>query len=153
MAWWHTWVGLVCGWLLFVIFFTGTSAVFREAGQHWLQPELHRPAKAARLDTQGRVEAAERFLRIRGEDGPMWWMIRLPQRDETHFEAAWRQQGGWRSSMLDAASGEPLDMQPRASQAMFLLFWLHFRLNTRETRACGWWARRAWRCWCSSSPG
>jgi uncharacterized iron-regulated membrane protein len=36
MAWWHTWVGLICGWLLFAIFFTGTTAVFLGAGQHWL---------------------------------------------------------------------------------------------------------------------
>jgi uncharacterized iron-regulated membrane protein len=25
LTWWHAWVGLVCGWLLFVIFFTGTG--------------------------------------------------------------------------------------------------------------------------------
>jgi uncharacterized iron-regulated membrane protein len=128
LTWWHAWVGLVCGWLLFVIFFTGASAVFREAGQHWLAPELHRPAVEARLDTQGMVEAAERFLRAQGKDGPMWWMIRLPKRGETHFEAAWRQDR-WQSRMLDAATGEVLATQPRESRAMHLLYWLHFRLH------------------------
>jgi uncharacterized iron-regulated membrane protein len=55
MAWWHTWVGLICGWVLFVIFFTCTTAVFLGAGRHWLQPELHRPAVAAGLDARGMV--------------------------------------------------------------------------------------------------
>jgi uncharacterized iron-regulated membrane protein len=107
MAWWHAWMGLICGWLLFVIFFTGTTAVFRGAGQHWLQPELHRPVTVG-LDERGMVKAAERFLRARGEDTPMWWMLSLPERGATHFEAAWRRHGGWQSRMLDAASGEVL---------------------------------------------
>jgi uncharacterized iron-regulated membrane protein len=114
---------------MFVIFFTGMTTVFLSTGQHWPQPELHRPVTEARLDTQGRVEAAERFLRAQGDDTPRGWMIRLPERGETHFEAAWRQRGGWQSRMLDAATGEPLVAQPRASRAMFLLYWLHFRLH------------------------
>ncbi|MDR2261073.1 MAG: PepSY domain-containing protein, partial [Azoarcus sp.] len=111
MAWWHTWVGLVCGWGLFVIFFTGTAAVFLDAGQHWLRPELHRPA-AAGLDARRMVEAAERKLREQGEGGPMWWLIGLPERGSAHFEASWRRQGGWQDAMLDAATGEALAEQP-----------------------------------------
>jgi uncharacterized iron-regulated membrane protein len=129
MAWWHTWVGLICGWGLFVIFFTGTTAVFLGAGRHWLQPELHRPATGARLDARGMVEAAERTLRAQGEGGPMWWLIRLPERGAGHFEASWRREGGWQDVMLDAATGKPLTEQPRESRAMRLLYWLHFRLH------------------------
>jgi uncharacterized iron-regulated membrane protein len=130
MAWWHTWVGLICGWLLFAIFFTGTTAVFRNAGQHWLQPELHRPVTtASRMNEQGMVEAADRVLRAQGEGPPMWWMIRLPEHGAAHFEASWRGEGGWQGSTLDAATGEPLAAQPRESRAMLLLYWLHFRLH------------------------
>ncbi|MDR1936765.1 MAG: PepSY domain-containing protein [Candidatus Accumulibacter sp.] len=132
MAWWHTWVGLVCGWLIFAIFFTGATAVFRGAGQHWLTPELHLPAAETRLDARGMVEAAERLLRAQGEDAPMWWMIRLPERGEAYFEAAWRRSGGWQSRMLDAATGEALDTPPRESRAMNMLYWLHFRLNAGD---------------------
>jgi uncharacterized iron-regulated membrane protein len=31
--------------------------------------------------------------------------------------------------MLDAATGEVLATQPRESRAMYLLYWLHFRLH------------------------
>jgi uncharacterized iron-regulated membrane protein len=129
MAWWHTWVGLICGWLLFAIFFTGTTAVFRDAGQHWLQPELHLPATAEkRLDEQGMIEAADRILRARGEGSEMW-SVSLPAHGAAHFEAGWYGKDGWQGIPLDAATGEPLATRPRESYAMLLLFWIHFRLH------------------------
>jgi uncharacterized iron-regulated membrane protein len=128
MAWWHTWVGLVCGWLLFAIFFTGTTAVFLGVGRHWLQPELHLPAAEARMDVQGRVEAAERLLRTQEEDVSRW-VIRLPKQDAAYFEVAWRRQDEQWSRMLNAATGEAMPTQPRASRAMLLLYRFHFRLH------------------------
>jgi uncharacterized iron-regulated membrane protein len=128
MAWWHTWVGLICGWLLFAIFFTGTTAVFRNAGQHWLQPELHRPAAASRMNEQGMVEAAERVLRTEGEDASTW-SISLPAHGAAHFEASWRGEGGWQDSMLDVATGETITTPPRKSDAMNQLYVFHFRLH------------------------
>jgi uncharacterized iron-regulated membrane protein len=91
MAWWHTWVGLICGWFLFVIFFTGTTAVFLDAGQHWLRPELHLPTTDERMDTQGMVEAAERLLSVQGKDMPMW-SIHLPTHGAAYFEVTWEGQ-------------------------------------------------------------
>jgi uncharacterized iron-regulated membrane protein len=126
MAWWHTWVGLICGWLLFAIFFTGTAAVFRNAGLHWLQPELHLPAATSRMNEQGMVEAAERVLRTQGE-GPEMWSVNLPAHSAAHFEAGWWKDG-WQGIPLDAATGEPLAAQPRKSRAMFLLRWFHYSL-------------------------
>ena len=41
MAWLHTWVGLLLGWLLVAIFITGTSAYFREEITLWMEPETH----------------------------------------------------------------------------------------------------------------
>ena len=40
MAWLHTWGGLIVGWLLFVIFLTGSLAVFDQEIDNWMQPEL-----------------------------------------------------------------------------------------------------------------
>ena len=36
MAWVHTWIGLVCGWLLCAIFLTGSISVFRDAITQWM---------------------------------------------------------------------------------------------------------------------
>ena len=41
MAWLHTWVGLLLGWLLVAIFITGTSAYFRQEIPLWMEPETH----------------------------------------------------------------------------------------------------------------
>jgi hypothetical protein len=64
-----------------------------------------------------------------GEESPMWWHIGLPTRSAVHFEGSWRPESGWQSSILDAGTGEALVAQPRGSRAMFLLYWLHFRLH------------------------
>ena len=40
MAWLHTWGGLIVGWLLFVIFLTGSLAVFDQEIDNWMTPEL-----------------------------------------------------------------------------------------------------------------
>ncbi|MFT4194924.1 PepSY-associated TM helix domain-containing protein, partial [Ottowia sp.] len=138
-AWWHTWAGLICGWLLFAIFFTGTTAVFREQGQHWLAPELHRPAAAARLDARRMVEAAERVLRAGEPRDDFVWFVRLPDAHGAAFSAtrARRAVPGMRPEdrvqtwHLDAATGEVLAEQPRASQAMNTLYQFHFSLLMR----------------------
>lgn len=45
MSWLHTWSGLILGWLIFVIFFTGTLSYFRHEITHWMQPETHGSVK------------------------------------------------------------------------------------------------------------
>jgi len=41
MNWLHSWSGLLFGWLLFVVFLTGTLTVFDSEITSWMQPELH----------------------------------------------------------------------------------------------------------------
>lgn len=40
MAWIHTWLGLLAGWILFAIFLTGTASYFRPEITRWMQPEI-----------------------------------------------------------------------------------------------------------------
>ena len=40
MAWIHTWLGLLAGWILFAMFLTGTASYFRPKITQWMQPEL-----------------------------------------------------------------------------------------------------------------
>ena len=40
MAWIHTWLGLLAGWILFAMFLTGTASYFRPEITRWMQPEL-----------------------------------------------------------------------------------------------------------------
>lgn len=41
MAWIHTWLGLLAGWILFAMFMTGTASYFRPEITRWMQPELN----------------------------------------------------------------------------------------------------------------
>lgn len=51
MAWIHTWLGLLAGWILFVMFLTGSASYFRPEITRWMQPELElravKPNRAA----------------------------------------------------------------------------------------------------------
>ena len=56
MSWLHTWSGLVLGWLLYAIFFTGTLSYFQNEITLWMKPELHRSVRTG--DAATTAEAA-----------------------------------------------------------------------------------------------
>jgi uncharacterized iron-regulated membrane protein len=65
MAWLHTWVGLLPGWVLYVIFVFGTAAFFQHEIDGWMRPELSSetrvsPRALAAVDAVLKARAAER---------------------------------------------------------------------------------------------
>jgi uncharacterized iron-regulated membrane protein len=75
MSWLHTWSGLTLGWLLFVVYVTGTLSYFRNEITFWMQPELHR----ARVAAPERI-AYDRALALLAREAPdaRQWTITLP---------------------------------------------------------------------------
>lgn len=73
MAWLHTWVGLLFGWLLFAIFLTGTLSYFKDEITQWMQPEI--PVRA--LDAGASVQRAQDYLQSHAA-GATRWFISLP---------------------------------------------------------------------------
>lgn len=73
MAWIHTWLGLIAGWILFAMFLTGTASYFRPEITHWMQPEL-------RVETVSAAQAADRAVRHLQATSPddEQWFIYLP---------------------------------------------------------------------------
>ena len=69
MAWLHTWVGLVAGWLLFFVFVTGTAGYFQQEISRWMQPERMVTVAAAEVDrtilTDRAIEFADNDFRLR----------------------------------------------------------------------------------------
>ena len=128
MAWLHTWVGLLLGWLLVAIFITGTSAYFREEITLWMQPELHdstlQPAT---------VELAMAALNAKASDAKSW-DISLPGARQTAAELRWQPakqpEGGGRrrgeQMLMDADSGNIVE--PRATRGGNFLYRFHFEL-------------------------
>ncbi|WP_342243182.1 PepSY-associated TM helix domain-containing protein [Pseudomonas sp. OTU5201] len=122
MAWLHTWGGLLFGWLLFVIFLTGTLAVFDQEIDNWMRPEV--PVRAV-----SQAEAAERALTWLGEHkaDERIWSISLPSEraPDLVVSTGGRRHGG--GQHLDPATGEPLAVRETAGGLFFFRF--HFTLD------------------------
>jgi uncharacterized iron-regulated membrane protein len=121
MNWLHTWGGLLFGWLLFVIFFTGTLTVFDKEITYWMQPELHhlRPAPP-------NIDAAAQQLADLASESKRWW-IKLPDSREPAARIFWQQQGLSGDHRLDPASGHVLKVRDTRGGDFFYRF--HYQLH------------------------
>lgn len=65
----HTWSGLLLGWVLFLVFVTGTIAFWREGLNRWMRPELARVEQPMRA-----LAGAQRFLVKKAPDAKTWFI-------------------------------------------------------------------------------
>ena len=122
MAWLHTWGGLIVGWLLFVIFLTGSLAVFDQEIDNWMNPEL----PAHQLTDEQAVQRGLEYLREHEPDAKQWG-ISLPYERSPQLQAS---TGGRRDGVsvtLDPNSGEVLPVRETVGGRFFFLF--HFTLH------------------------
>ncbi|MGE8415174.1 MAG: PepSY-associated TM helix domain-containing protein [Pseudomonas sp.] len=128
MAWLHTWTGLLFGWLLFAIFFTGTLSYFKYEISHWMQPEV--PARA--LNAEASLGLAQRYLEQHGQ-GAQRWFIGLPDSREPALSVAWQapgkpgERGAFTEKLLDPATGSELHARDTRGGEFFYRF--HFQLQ------------------------
>lgn len=128
MAWLHTWGGLVFGWLLFAIFFTGTLSYFKEEITHWMQPEA--PVRAVNADTS--LDLAQRYLEQHGQ-GAQRWFISLPDARQPLLSVAWQapsapgERGDFTEKLLDPSTGSELQVRDTRGGEFFYRF--HFQLQ------------------------
>ena len=122
MAWLHTWGGLIVGWLLFMIFLTGSLAVFDQEIDNWLHPEL----PAHHLTDEQAVQRGLAYLQVHEPDAKQWG-ISLPTARTPELQAS---TGGRRDGVsvtLDPDTGEVLPVRETAGGRFFFLF--HFTLH------------------------
>lgn len=86
IGWLHSWSGLIIGWLLFAIFFTGTYSYFRNEITYWMQPELHGSAPTG----NEAMLAADYLDRVAPESSS--WSITLPTERSRVTQVAFREQ-------------------------------------------------------------
>jgi uncharacterized iron-regulated membrane protein len=88
MAWLHTWVGLLPGWVLFLVFLFGSTAFFQQEISGWMRPELvSAPASTAALD------GASTVLRDKGAQAESWSISLPSQRGGDGLSVAWIPKG------------------------------------------------------------
>ncbi|MES2498519.1 MAG: PepSY-associated TM helix domain-containing protein [Pseudomonadota bacterium] len=130
MAWIHTWLGLLAGWLLFAMFLTGTASYFRPEITRWMQPEL-RPVAAPPAQA---AASAVRWLQANGAHDEQWTIF-LPDDRTTAtriFQRARPPADGSKPPRkpevrLDPASGQPIAARDTKGGEHFYRF--HFQLQ------------------------
>lgn len=129
MSEFHTWGGLVFGWLLFVIFLTGTLAVFEQEITHWMQPKV-RIAQTAPLQA---LQAADQKLRQLAPKADSW-TIALPQPRHQDLEIAWKKGKAALEKHLDPQTGAVIQ-SPETEGGHFLA---HFHFELHSGKAGQW---------------
>lgn len=132
MAWIHTWLGLLAGWILFAMFLTGTASYFRPEITRWMQPELQvppvTPARAA--------ETAVAHLQAVSPDDEQWTIYLPDERTtQTRVFAKARPNPDPKAPpaprrpelKLDPATGAPLTARETRGGEQFYRF--HFQLQ------------------------
>ncbi len=126
MSWLHTWSGLVLGWLLFAVFYTGTLSYFVDEINVWMKPELHKSVPA-NLAPDKALASMQRLA-----PAATVWTLELPGDRTTSVQASWRERGaaqgraGTKRAELDAATGEVIE--PRETRGGSFLYRFHFEL-------------------------
>ncbi|WP_334183670.1 PepSY-associated TM helix domain-containing protein [Novosphingobium sp.] len=132
MAWLHTWVGLVPGWILYIVFLFGTVAFFQHEIDAWMRPEL--PSGTA--VSPRALDAADALLRRRGA-GAEGWNVSLPSvRGGSGLSVSWSVPGQDRHDRkeitLDPQTGRELAV--RETRGGFFLYRMHFDLHYISVR-------------------
>ncbi|MDR4495825.1 MAG: PepSY-associated TM helix domain-containing protein [Nitrospirales bacterium] len=120
MDWLHTWAGLLFGWLLFAIFFTGTLSVFDQEITRWMQPELHRVTPAP-LD----LDAASRTLNQLAPHADRW-VITLPYDRKPVGAIGWQHDGLSTLKAIDSRTGTVIPRRETRGGDFFFRF--HYQL-------------------------
>ncbi len=126
MSWLHTWSGLLLGWLLYAVFFTGTLSYFLDEINVWMKPELHQSMPSANTAEK----AMEGMQRIAPDAAN--WTLSLPGERQPMVEASWRAKdapagrAGTQRADLDASTGEVIPV--RETRGGSFLYRFHFEL-------------------------
>ncbi|WP_338881655.1 PepSY-associated TM helix domain-containing protein [Achromobacter veterisilvae] len=130
MSWLHTWCGLVCGWLLCLIFLAGSISVFRAPISRWMAAEPALTGTPAALPQEAVLAAASRFLAGQEADA-RFWRIELPAEPVQAMRLFWRTaKGVAHEAAMDPRDGALLP-QPwgRKSEGGRHFMTLHYTLH------------------------
>jgi uncharacterized iron-regulated membrane protein len=132
MAWLHTWSGLVVGWVLYMMFLTGTASFFQDEISVWMRPELGRYAEPATA-----IERAAQRLQELAPNAATWTITPPDQRDPS-TQISWRAAEGEPAAsplLLDSRTGEPVAVRDTRGGDFF--YRLHYRFEIPGRN--GWW--------------
>ncbi|MBY6346757.1 PepSY domain-containing protein [Providencia rettgeri] len=141
MAWLHTWVGLVVGWILFFVFVTGTAGYVDDEITRWMEPERPLPMQVLPEQSSQMLDQALTQLQAHAPSESKAWTITLPHqalnpRATQGLSIAWEempqpgQRGRRGGEELDPATGQiQPEAEPRATAGGTGLYRMHYALH------------------------
>jgi uncharacterized iron-regulated membrane protein len=124
MAWLHTWVGLVLGWLIFTIFIMGTASYFKAEISQWMHPE-------AQFQVPTSEKAALIGLTTLNRIAPHaeHWYLTLPSSRSSVTSALWKEpgeSGQYKSQEMNPLTGEKVIARDSLGGDFF--YQMHYQL-------------------------
>lgn len=123
MTWLHTYSGLLLGWLMFVIWVTGTLSYFNPEISLWMKPELGY--------SQNRASIVDRSLDLLHEKGVQAerWRIDLPDSRSNLWSIEWRNGSISETMVLSPENTQIVAPRDTAGGDFFKTF--HYTLQLR----------------------
>ena len=130
MSWLHTWAGLLLGWVLYAVLWTGTLAYYRAEITAWMQPEL--PVVAALPEAGQAAALAQAYMTRHHADSPRWTLV-LPTPREPRITLAYEEaapvagQPDFGTALLHPVTGALLT--PRSTRGGDFFYRFHYELQ------------------------
>lgn len=122
MAWLHSWIGLLLGWLLLAIFITGSVTYYRHAISTWMQPQF----ASMQIHQDTAVHTAFDYLQKNAADTKSWY-IGIANADSPVNQIYWQKaDDSYESKTLDANTGKELSLS--ATQGGNFFYTFHYQL-------------------------
>ena len=131
MAWLHTWVGLLLGWVLYFMFITGTVGYLDTEIDRWMMPEA--PVADLTIPPEPTLNKARHYLEVHAPRAQRW-LISLPvDRNSPYPRVFWSGAQGegieeTGSQLLDPTTGAALETRDTSGgQTLYSMHWrLHY---------------------------
>lgn len=139
MAWLHTWLGLLFGWVLYFMFITGTAGYLDTEIDRWMRPEL--PAARYPLSQDSAIGQAQGYLQAHAAHARRWTITLPIDRNEPWLRVSWQAARGGPppasgTAYLDPMSGQPIETRDTAGGQT--LYQMHWRLHYLPEWASQW---------------
>jgi uncharacterized iron-regulated membrane protein len=133
MAWLHTWLGLLVGWVLFFVYLTGTLGYLDKEIDYWMTPD--KPFFAVTPPPERQLQLAQARLTAVAAGARTWNIQLAGGREAPWLEIRWTsppdaagKRGVTRRETLHPLTGAPLDNIARATGGGQVLYRMHYSL-------------------------
>lgn len=122
MAWFHSWIGLTLGWLLFAIFLMGSLSYYKNEISFWMQPHF----ATQQVEQNNAIQHAFEYLEKNAADAKSWHISIADQLSPVNQIYWQKNDGTFERKTLDANTNAEIKASSTMGGDFFYNF--HFQL-------------------------